>query len=231
MSGRLGVLGGTFDPIHYGHLDAADAARRALRLDEVRLLPTHDPPHRRSSPLASAFHRFALAALAANTDDGCTVSDLELRRAGPSYTIDTLQEIAAEGWRPWQIFFILGADAFADIATWHRFPAVLDAANFAVIARPGTTLETALAKVPELRGRARDAASIDADAQGRTGVFLVEARTRDVASTTIRARLSAGEPIDDLVPPSVARHIRAHHLYGAVDELHGQDTRRNSQNV
>src|SRR5262245_2875110 len=105
MSRRLGVLGGTFDPIHYGHLDAATAARQALALDQIRLLPTHDPPHRPSRPHATAFHRFALAALAASTMDGYTVSDLELNRDGRSYTIDTLHALHEEGWSPAQIFF------------------------------------------------------------------------------------------------------------------------------
>jgi nicotinate-nucleotide adenylyltransferase len=211
-SRRLGILGGTFDPIHVGHLDAADAACRALRLDEVRLIPSSDPPHRTADPLASGFHRFALVALAIQGHDALRVSDLELTRTGPSYTADTLRAIAREGWTPSQIFFILGSDAFAEIATWREFPAVLDAANFVVIARPGTTLETAIARTPSLRGR-----------EGKS-LFLVEARTRDVSSSTIRARLAAHQPIDDLVPAAVAWHIAAHHLYGAVDDLHGQDT-------
>ncbi len=225
MSRRLGLLGGTFDPIHYGHLDAADAARRALHLDEVRLLPSHDPPHRPVDPRATAFHRFALVALAINSLDGYSASDTELRREGPSYTIDTLRAVQREGWHPSQIFFILGTDAFADIATWHEFPAVLDAAHFVVIARPGTTIDAALARVPALRGRVRPAAAVATAIHGETAIFLVEARTRDVSSTSIRARLSARQPVDDLVPAPVARHILAHHLYGAVDDLHGEEQR------
>lgn len=212
VSRRLGILGGTFDPIHVGHLDAADAARRALQLDQVLLIPSSDPPHRPADPLASGFHRFALVALAIQGHDALHVSDMELTRSGPSYTADTLRAVARQGWHPSQIFFILGSDAFAEIATWREFPAVLDAANFVVIARPGTTLEAAIARTPSLRGR-----------EGKS-VFLVEARTRDVSSSTIRARLAAHQPIDDLVPAAVARHIAAHHLYGAVDDLHGQDT-------
>jgi nicotinate-nucleotide adenylyltransferase len=209
---RLGILGGTFDPIHFGHLDAVDAARRALHLDEVWLIPSSDPPHRPADPLASGFHRFALVTLAVQGDEALRASDLELTRTGPSYTADTLRAVARHGWRPSQIFFILGSDAFAEIATWREFPDVLDAANFVVIARPGTTLDAATARTPSLRGRVG------------TSILLVEARTRDVSSSTIRARLAAGQPIGDLVPAAVARHIAAHHLYGAVDDLHGQDT-------
>jgi nicotinate-nucleotide adenylyltransferase len=228
---RLGLLGGTFDPIHHGHLDAADAARRALTLDEIRLLPAHDPPHRPIDPRATAFHRFALVSLAINGLDGYAASDVELVREGPSYTADTLRGVHREGWLPSQIFFILGSDAFAEIDTWHEYPRVLEAANFAVIARPGTTLDAAVERAPALRSRTWRAADVGAVSGGNTAIFLVEARTRDVSSTGIRARLAAGQAIDDLVPAAVARHIVAHHLYGAVDELHGQDTRRNSQKV
>jgi nicotinate-nucleotide adenylyltransferase len=119
-----------------------------------------------------------------------------------------------------QIFFILGADAFAEIATWHEFPAVLDAANFAVIARPGTSIEGALARTPALRPRVRNDATA-ASTRRETGIFLVEASTRDVSSTMVRGRLEAGQAIGDLVPSPVARHITAHHLYGAEDGLHG----------
>ena len=211
-SRRLGILGGTFDPIHFGHLDAADAARRALQLDRVLLIPSFDPPHRPTDPMASGFHRFALVALAIQGNDALSASDMELTRTGPSYTADTLRAVARQGWRPSQIFFILGSDAFAEIATWREYPAVLDTANFVVIARPGTTLDAATARTPSLRGRLGQS------------IFLVEARTREVSSSTIRARLAARQPIDDLVPAAVARHIAAHHLYGAVDDLHGQDT-------
>lgn len=222
-SRRLGILGGTFDPIHFGHLDAADAARLALRLDQVLLIPASDPPHRPADPMASGFHRFALVALAIEGSDTLRVSDMELIRRGPSYTADTLRAVTREGWQAWQIFFILGSDAFAEIATWREFPAVLDAAHFIVIARPGTTLDTAAARTPEVRARLRSPGQERFGASG-TSIFLVEARTRDVSSSTIRARLAAQQPIDDLVPTAVARHIATHHLYGAVDDLHGQDT-------
>jgi nicotinate-nucleotide adenylyltransferase len=218
--GRLGLLGGTFDPVHFGHLDAAAAARAALELAEILFIPSHDPPHRPVDPHATAFQRFALVALAIDGLTGYRVSDEELRRPGNSYTSDTLRALHASGWTPLQIFFILGADAFAEIATWHEFPAVLDAANFAVIARPGTSIEAALTRTPALRSRVRPASGGAFECRN-TGVFLIEAATRDVSSTMIRARLAAGQSIGDLVPSPVARHIAAHHLYGAEDGLHG----------
>lgn len=217
---RLGVLGGTFDPIHHGHLDAADSAQRALALDEVCLIPSHDPPHRPVDPRVSAYHRFAMVALAIDGRPGWRASDVELSRGGPSYTADTLRTLHGQGWTSTQIFFILGADAFAEIATWREFPAVLDLAHFAVVARPGTTLGAAAARTPSLVPRMR-AAAASAQSMGETAIFLVEAATRDVSSTAVRARRSAGSRLDDLVPAAAARHIEAHHLYEAAGELHG----------
>jgi nicotinate-nucleotide adenylyltransferase len=135
--------------------------------------------------------------------------------------VETLHTLHAEGWQPSQLFFILGADAFAEIATWRAFPEVLDAANFAVVARPGMTLDEACARNPELTGRLKPAST--KIQPGRPGIILVNAATRDVSSTLIRQRLRAHQPIDDLVPPAVARHIVAHHLYGAVGRLHGEN--------
>jgi nicotinate-nucleotide adenylyltransferase len=220
---RLGVLGGTFDPVHFGHLDAVDAARAALALTDILFVPSHDPPHRSIDPHASPFHRFAMVALAANNCPSYRISDLELRRQGNSFTSDTLRSLHAAGWERWQVFFILGADAFAEIATWHEFPAVLDLANFVVVARPGTTIDRALARTPELRSRTRTPGAYAAE-RGPTGLFLVEAHTRDISSTLIRQRLAAREAIDDLVPSAVARHIAAHHLYQVENDLHGSHT-------
>jgi nicotinate-nucleotide adenylyltransferase len=208
---RIGLLGGTLDPMHVGHLDAADAARASLSLDEILVIPAHDPPHRPDEPHASAYHRFAMVALAISGRDGFRASDMELLREGPSYTSLTLRDLRAAGWQPPQLYFILGADAFAEIATWYDYPAILDACGFAVVARPGTTLSAALARTPELRDRI-----------GRT-IHLVEAETAAVSSTDIRRRLAANAPIDGLVPPAVARHIAVHRLYRTVDDLNGQD--------
>lgn len=220
---RLGVLGGTFDPIHFGHLDAAEAARAALELDEVLFIPAHDPPHKPGDPHASGFHRFALVALAIQEWPGYRASDMELAREGASYTVDTLRALHACGWIPSNVFFIIGADAFAEIATWREFPAVLDFAQFAVISRPGVPLDEALARTPEIASRVRVPATRAWNDEDGTAIYLVEARTRDVSSTAIRARLAQRKAIDDLVPAAVARHIVVHHLYGAVDDLHGKD--------
>jgi len=219
---RLGLFGGTFDPIHCGHLEAAEAARTALGLDEIWLIPSHVPPHRQG-PVATPFHRFALAALAIADRPALRVSDIELQRDGRTYTIDTLRALHARGWRSTQLFFMLGTDAFAEIATWREFPAVLDAAHFVVIARPGTSVEQALARTPELAPRAAEPDEIPLTG-GATRVFVLRAATPDVASTSIRERLRTGASLHGLVPQAVERHILTHHLYDAVDNLHGEST-------
>lgn len=210
-AGRIGLLGGTFDPIHLGHLDAAEAARRALTLDEVIVIPAHDPPHRPDEPRASAFHRFAMVCLAIEGRRGYRASDIELCRQGPSYTALTLRDLHGQGWSPSQLYFILGADAFAEIATWYEYPAILDACRFAVVSRPGSSLDEALARTPGARDRV-----------GRS-IHLVDAPTSAVSSSDVRARLLAGRSLDGLVPAAVARHISTHRLYGTVGELHAQD--------
>src|SRR5262249_46311357 len=147
---------------------------------------------------------------------------------GPSYTADTLLQLHADGWRAAQLFFIVGTDAFAEIAKWHGFPSFLDLSHFIVIARPGVTIDAATARIPELRSRmstGTGGAPIDA---GATRIFLVHATTHDVSSTQIRDRIAAGRSIDGLVPTPVARHILKHQLYGAVDDLHGEDDRYQS---
>jgi len=221
----LGVLGGTFDPIHNGHITAGLRAQSALRLDHVMLVPSRIPPHRNAG--ASPEDRLAMAGLVAAEHPGWTASDIELGREGPSFTFDTLTALSrsvrgeatmSKGCGEWQFFFIIGADAFAEIATWSRYPAVLDLAHFAVVARPGITLHSLQARVPDLADRMttpdlfkRQAPSPKSD--GKTRVILIETATPDVSSTEIRRRVRAGESIGDLVPESVASYVSTHRLY------------------
>jgi nicotinate-nucleotide adenylyltransferase len=218
MSGRrVGILGGTLDPIHGGHLAAAAAARAAFDLSAVLVLPSRIPPHRPVQPLASPFHRFAMAALAVSGDPTLLASDDELRLDGPSYTAETLDRQHAGGLRAAQIFFITGADAFADIATWKRYPAVLDLANFVVVARPGHRIDALASRLPDLTPRMRAAdghrPTLTNTVEGTPAIFLLEAPTPDVSSTMVRDRLRRGESITGLVPPLVEAHILQHRLY------------------
>jgi nicotinate-nucleotide adenylyltransferase len=209
---RIGILGGTLDPIHVGHLDTALAAMAALALDEVIVMPSRVPPHRQQGPSASPFHRFAMAALAVNGIPGLAVSDEELCAAGPSYTALTLERLAARGLAPSRIFFITGADAFAEIETWYRYPGVLDLAHFVVVSRPGFPAAAIRQRLPDLRNRLRTAGP-GAAAVGEPAIFLLDARTTDVSATEIRTRRRAGESIGGLVPPAVETHILQHRLY------------------
>lgn len=213
---RIGILGGTLDPIHCGHLAAAVAARDAFDLPEVLVLPSRIPPHRPIQPLASAFHRFAMSALAVSGVPGLLASDEELRLDGPSFTAETLDRLHARGQSPAQIFFITGADAFADIATWKRYPEVLDLANFVVVSRPGHEIETLRARLPSLAGRMRAAQGMPA-AGATPMIFLLQAPTPEVSSTLVRDRLRRSEPITGLVPPLVETHILKHRLYRSAD--------------
>lgn len=217
---RIGLLGGTLDPIHVGHVETARAARAALGLDLVVILPSRVPPHRLLQPLASPCHRFAMCALAVNGHEGMGLSDLELSAPAPSYTADTLIRFqGSSGLDRSQIFFITGADAFADIATWHRYPEVLDLASFIVVSRPGFSASSMRQRLPELGGRMEEVPGSGFKVRGGVGVFLVGARTPDVSSTDIRRRLVAGDTIHGLVPDAVETHIHQHGLYiGAAAE-------------
>ena len=208
---RVGILGGTLDPIHVGHIDTALAARNALSLSRILVMPSRIPPHRPHSPAASMFHRFAMASLAVQSLDTWLACDDELREDGPSYTALTLERLAQRGLPAGRTFFITGADAFAEIETWHRYPEVLDLAHFVVISRPGMTAAAAVERVPGISVRLQPAvASI---VPPRPSIFAVDAPTPDVSSTDIRRRLRAGLSISGLVPPAVEAHIMRHRLY------------------
>ena len=209
---RVGVLGGTLDPIHVGHLETARAARRALRLDEMMLMPAHVPPHRPSHPAASAYHRFAMAALAVQDLESATVQDDELHQAGPSYTAVTLERLARR-FPGRELFFVTGADAFAEIRTWYRYPSVLDLAHFVVVSRPGVAASSLPDRLPELQTRMRSAPQPPEPLDQHRLVFLVDAPTPDVSSTEIRRRRRAAESIHGLVPGPVEAHILRHDLY------------------
>jgi len=211
-TGRIGILGGTLDPIHVGHIEAASAARKALDLDVIIVMPSRIPPHRHQEPSASVFHRFAMAALAVGGLDAFQVSDDELCTDGPSYTALMLERLTARGLTRSQIFFITGSDAFAEIETWYGYPAVLDLANFVVVSRPGVASAAVIDRVPALRDRLH-AAGGRMTVGTEPSVFLVDAQTPDVSSTEIRRRLRAGSSISGLVPPPVENHILRHRLY------------------
>jgi nicotinate-nucleotide adenylyltransferase len=209
---RVGILGGTFDPIHCGHLDAAAAAEAALGLTELLVITSHVPPHR-PPPLASSYHRFAMVSLAVAGRRGWQASDLELRDNARSFTSTTLQKLHGQGYAPVELFFIIGADAFADIMNWVDYPAILDYSHFTVVARPGHQMAEAPRRLPALAGRmVRPPFDISIDPL----IILLDAPTSDVSSTAIRERRAHGESIAGLVPDSVRQHIEQHGLYSSA---------------
>jgi nicotinate-nucleotide adenylyltransferase len=221
-SRRIGLLGGTFDPIHSGHLDVARAAQRELELTAVHVLPANVPPHR-PQPVATAFHRFAMAAIAVAGTRGWRASDLELRMAPPSYTAHTLRRYHERGYAADELFFLIGADAFEDIEHWHDYPAVLDAARFVIVSRPGYPVN-----MVRLNGQTK---------RSERAIFL-DVQTEDVSSSAIRRARAEGRSIAGMVPPGVQQHIEQHGLYtpmppdrrpeerrekSAADRLHGEN--------
>jgi nicotinate-nucleotide adenylyltransferase len=241
---RVGILGGTFDPIHYGHIGVAEAAEAALGLTRMYVVTANVPPHRRQ-PVASAFQRYAMVVLGIGHRHGWRASDVELRLEGPSYTSDTLARFCQRGYQRDELFFVLGADAFAEITGWHDYPGILDAAHFAVVSRPGLSVDALPARLPALAPRmvsssVPDPSSVPGESSvpGPTVIFLIDAVTADVSGTAIRKRCEAGKSIEGLVPPLVQQYIEQHGLYAArtarrrasdaaptdaAGRLHGQD--------
>jgi len=212
MSRRVGILGGTFDPIHTWHLDLGIVAQTLLTLTRVYVIPARVPPHR-AQPMASSFHRFAMVALAVASRRGWRASDLELQSTEqPSYTTMTLQKLQEQGFAASELFFIIGADAFAEIETWRDYPNILDRSHFAVVSRPGCSVEDLPRLLPRLRRR-MIRPPVGAIDERDPAIILIDERTADVSSTVIRERRANGESISGLVDLGVEQHIEQHGLY------------------
>jgi nicotinate-nucleotide adenylyltransferase len=222
MIRRVGILGGTFDPIHCGHLDLGLAVQQALQLTALLVVPANIPPHR-PRPSVSVFHRFAMTAIAVAGRSGWQASDLELSQPSPSYTEATLGRLHQDGYRASELFFVIGADAFADIRSWKDYPRILDAAHFAVVSRPGSRVASLSQRLPELAARMK-APSGDVNAQ-EVSIFLIDAATADVSSTAIRERRQQRQTISGLVPPGVEQHIEQHGLYQSIAPNESHDER------
>jgi nicotinate-nucleotide adenylyltransferase len=207
---RIGILGGTFDPIHVGHLDIGHAAETTLNLGRVYVITAKTPAHR-AHPVASPFQRFAMVALAIPKHQNWRASDMELRHDSVSYTVDTLEKFGERGYERSELFFIIGADAFASIDQWRDFPRILDLANFAVVSRPNAKVDTLKERLPQLI--ARMAAPDDPVPPGETRIFLIDAQTSEVSSSAIRANCESGKSIEGMVTPIVQQYIEQHGLY------------------
>lgn len=219
LGNRLGLLGGTFDPVHNGHLAVAAAVQAALGLDSVLFLPAALPPHKQGGIITPLATRLAMLELAIAARPGFAASDLEGARRGPSYTIDTLQALrGALGWTV-KLFFIIGIDAFAEIATWKQYRQLPAFASLAVIAeRPDSQADVGRIVGLHYPGFTREGDALvwkSGNAPGR--IHAVTMPPVAASSTEIRRRIREGLPIDALTPAAVARYIHAHRLY-AVDK-------------
>jgi nicotinate-nucleotide adenylyltransferase len=205
----IGILGGSFNPPHRGHLAVARDARRELGLERVLLMPLHTPPHKPGGEDPGPAHRLAMAHLAAEAEPGVEASALEIERGGPSYTADTLSEIHA-GDPEDELTFIVGADTALTLPGWRRPGTVLSLARLAVASRPGSDggqLLEALSEVP--------IEAVPGAPHAKPDVVFLSMQPIAASSSLARKRLAAGATVSDLLDPAVERYIVEHGLYGA----------------
>jgi nicotinate-nucleotide adenylyltransferase len=205
----IGVFGGTFDPVHFGHLRVARAAFDLLTLDELRFVPANRPPLR-DAPVASAMQRAAMVALAIRDEPGFRLDTRELDRGGVSYTVDTLASLRAELGDA-TLCLLIGQDQFAGFERWHRWPEILELCHLVVLNRPG-------APAPNVPGwaQARVSSGTEWRMQPAGKLVFQTVQPQDISATRIRARLAAGESVAEWVPRAVCDYIETSHLYGPV---------------
>jgi len=197
---KLGILGGTFDPVHLGHIIIAQDLREKLKLDKVVFIPARCAPHKRRKKSAPPAHRLAMLRAALKGYEGLAVSDIEIRRRGASYTIDTIRRIADTGAR---ITFFTGSDSIEYLPKWREIDAIVKECGFILMKRPGFDLE----KLEEIKGELRPA-TFRAIKKSAINIRRIE-----ISSTEIRRRIRRGQDISHLVPSSVAGYISAKRLY------------------
>jgi len=212
---RVGVLGGTFDPVHYGHLALAEAARDQAGLDTVLLIPAPHPPHKRDRSLTPFHHRLAMLSLAVEDHPRLFPSTLEQHRVGPAYSVDTLRELRRRLPEASEIFFLIGMDAFAEIDSWKEYETLFSLADFLVAPRPedGNEALAVIVKrklpwfVEETPGRSW------VDQATRHRILLLDVLTPRVSSSMIRERARHGRSLAGLLPKAVEAYISSHGLY------------------
>lgn len=199
---RIGVLGGTFDPIHYGHLAIAEEARYILDLARVYLIPAAHQPLKQGQHAAAAAHRLAMVHLACDDNPTLIASSLEMDRPPPSYSVDTIAALRQQLPADTELFFILGADALALLPRWHRITELIALTRFAAITRPGIALDVAAVeqRLPHLRGR----------------LTVIEGPALEISSDMLRQRMQRGLPVRYQLPDTVLAYIYEHGLYGTA---------------
>lgn len=220
MSSRIGLLGGTFNPIHNAHLAIARQAREMLELDRVVMIPSGDPPHKPSSGLASAKDRYEMVRLALASDPYLAISDVEVRRSGKSYSINTVRLLQQEYGSDTKLHFLIGLDAFLEFSTWREPETLLTLCSFVILSRPGLSFQalSTLPLIPPLP----QASLMDLD-QGRTvrldvqigvqSLICLRVPPSTVSASDIRGRIARGASTANLLPPAVESYILQHHIY------------------
>ena len=214
---RAAIYGGTFDPVHNGHLKVARGVQRLFELDEVILIPAYVPPHKRGAGITSAFHRFAMLALATEDDERLTISTAELDQPDRPYAVETVARLQEMLGNECRLFFVMGADSWSEITTWREWQRLLTMCDHIVVTRPGYKLpaDEARAKVADVRGKDAVAIQEIVTASSSPQVFLTDAVWEDVSATAIRAaaKNEKASQLTSMVPPEVANYIEKYELY------------------
>ncbi len=211
----VALFGGTFDPFHNGHLRMAIEVREGLSLPRLHLVPSAQPPHKPHQPVAPARHRLAMAESSVAGVEGLSVLDNELHRRGPSYSLLTVREVLAANPGA-DVLFLAGADAFSEIATWHRYAELLEACDFLLLPRPGTPPEASFPPGLRIEKAGDGCYSLPGRTYRLPGgrrLLCPDLPVLDISSRSIREKVRQGRSIRGLVPPEVERHIAAHALY------------------
>ena len=218
MTQRIGILGGTFNPIHYGHLAAAEEVRERLKLDRVLFIPSFHPPHKQEDDVPSAVHRMEMVRIAIIENAAFEPSDIEIKRGGKSYTIDTIEALKRT-YPDAELFFITGVDSFLDIQTWNSWERLLSVCTFVVLSRPGYQFADLL-KIDFLRSAETQVIELDREQRlhveihaGTFIVYLEMIPLYDISSTDIRRRVKEGRSIKYLLPEAVETYIINNKLY------------------
>lgn len=211
----IGILGGTFDPVHYGHLRLAEEMLESAGLQQIRFIPAGNPPHR-VTPQVSARDRSAMVSLAIVDQPGFVLDEREVHRTEKCFTVDTLRELRAEVGAQQSLCLLMGGDAFLQLHTWHEWEEILELANVVVGYRPGYTLEKRIhGATPELREHYRQrlcqVGALSRCAAG--GIAELPIPKLEISATLIRARVAERRTIRYLLPAAVADYIYQHHLY------------------
>lgn len=218
MQRRIGILGGTFNPIHYGHLAASEEVRERLKLDRVLFVPSFLPPHKQEEEIPSAAQRLEMVLLATAENTHFALSDIEVKRGGRSYTVDTIEALRST-YPEAELYFITGLDSFLEIQTWYQWERLLSLCTFVVLSRPGYRFSDLL-KIDFMKNMVQDLRALDRgeilQASVRTGAFSICLEVishYDISSTDIRKRLREGRTIKYLLPETVEHYIIKNKLY------------------